>query len=988
VRLLLLISLLSFTHKISFSQEQNYSAFIVKDGLPSNHVYRVVEDNHGFLWIATDAGIARFDGKFFQVFTTAEGLPDNEVLSVVKEKNGRIWVNCFKQSPAYFDETRNRFINASEDSLLSKVSGTTGMLLVAPPGGGVIYYTQKGNFIFRDGRLEILGKEENAQFYIKRIDNNNYLQWRSGVIRNPEKHVLTGIYLTRGKELIDSSTLVLDADEFPSPSLNNGMFYLFRPQKNCFHIYRNFSTAPLQFRLDTIYVPEKFVHFDFTQTSLYIIGGSGKIYVYDKLSGKLLKVFAGNYLPNSYYNDSMGNEWISTIGKGLLVYRKNRFTKLPLPVEFDHRNFLSIYSKDNGTIYAGNFYGEVIESGRKGFSVHKISNYDISRQRKIIMAAGKIFTFSDLGSYVNYTIPIYNQETKPTPHPAKTAILLNDTTIMIGFSAGLLKLDTRSLEVKRVKMNYLRITSLAQANDSIVYFGSTDGLYSLNFKTDSLQMITACPPLRITGLTYTPDQLLWVTTGGEGLLVMKNDKPLTRITSDQGLIDNSIRCITNANPGAVWLGTSHGISILNYRLTKSSFEYTFQNVSVNDGLSGNEINEMYFRNDTMYAATGDGITLLPSKIPWLPTAIPLYVTGIKVNGVDMPIQTNYELDSKEQSISIRVAGIDLAGHFKKMEYMLDDDGNWISSSENTLNFRLGHGHHQLKLRALDVNGRVSNRVLTLYFLIATPFWKTLWFWIITGIIIQAAVIYSVWHLVRTRRKSRLARQIAGVQNASLEQQAFTSLMNPHFMFNALNSVQHYINLQDRQNANRYLTDFASLIRKNFEAAQQSFIPLEQELENIKIYLRLEQMRFSGRFSYEVNILDNVDVEQWMMPTMVLQPLLENSLLHGLMPSAINGTLELKISERKSYLEVSITDNGIGMKNSLRSREKSGHKSRGMELIQKRIAALSHFSIHPISISMSAVFDNESNPGNKCIIMIPSELYSTWHKAHKHSTISI
>src|ERR1700733_9869898 len=108
---------------ISFActaQQPKYTAYTVNDGLPSNNVYRCIEDNKGFLWVATDAGIARFDGKHFQVFTTKDGLPDNEVLAVVKENNGRIWVNCFKQKPAWFDEVKNRFINAKEDSSLAK----------------------------------------------------------------------------------------------------------------------------------------------------------------------------------------------------------------------------------------------------------------------------------------------------------------------------------------------------------------------------------------------------------------------------------------------------------------------------------------------------------------------------------------------------------------------------------------------------------------------------------------------------------------------------------------------------------------------------------------------------------------------------------------------------------------------------------------------------------------------------------------------------
>ena len=233
---------------------------------------------------------------------------------------------------------------------------------------------------------------------------------------------------------------------------------------------------------------------------------------------------------------------------------------------------------------------------------------------------------------------------------------------------------------------------------------------------------------------------------------------------------------------------------------------------------------------------------------------------------------------------------------------------------------------------------------------------------------------------KKKKEAKLAKAIAGVQTASLEQQAFTSLMNPHFMFNALNSIQHYINAQDRQNANRYLSDFASLIRKNFEAAQKSFIPLEEEIENIKVYLRLEQMRFNERFSYQIRIDENLDIEDWMVPTMILQPLLENALLHGMMPSALEGELLIQLKLEDGNLIIMISDNGIGIENSMALKEIGGHRSRGMELIKKRITALSRFGTRAIAISMSPAFESEKNPGNKIILFVPTELHKAWLNA--------
>jgi hypothetical protein len=176
---------------------------------------------------------------------------------------------------------------------------------------------------------------------------------------------------------------------------------------------------------------------------------------------------------------------------------------------------------------------------------------------------------------------------------------------------------------------------------------------------------------------------------------------------------------------------------------------------------------------------------------------------------------------------MQFAGIELSGHFKNLQYSLDENGKWTNLDENTLTVQLNSGTHIVKVRAVDVNGNISDKILKIGFDVTTPFWNAIWFWAVIAIILQSIIIYLINLRQKKRKEAKLAKKNAGVQIASLEQQAFTSLMNPHFMFNALNSIQHYINVQDRQNANRYLSDFASLIRKNFEAAQQSFIPLEQ-----------------------------------------------------------------------------------------------------------------------------------------------------------------
>ena len=484
-------------------------------------------------------------------------------------------------------------------------------------------------------------------------------------------------------------------------------------------------------------------------------------------------------------------------------------------------------------------------------------------------------------------------------------------------------------------------------------------------------------------LCTTTDSLLWLATHSNGVVIIKNDKVLFQLNEKNGIISNAILSISAAQAGKVWIGTGQGISVLTYKLVADDVIYSIQNLSVIDGLTNNSMNEMLYQNDSIYAATGNGISVIPANISIPTFNIPVALIRISVNQQDTTLSAYYKLRYDQKNIQMQFAGIELSGHFKNLQYSLDENGKWTDLDENTLTVQLNSGTHIVQVRAVDVNGNISDKILKIGFDIATPFWNAIWFWAAIAIILQSIVIYLINLRQKKRKEAKLAKKIAGVQIASLEQQAFTSLMNPHFIFNALNSIQHYINVQDRQNANRYLSDFASLIRKNFEAAQQSFIPLEQEIENLKIYLRLEQMRFNERFSYQLKIEENLDTEDWMIPTMILQPLLENALLHGIFPSALEGELLIELKLEDSNLVIIITDNGIGVENSMALKEISEHKSRGMELIKKRIAALSHFGSQVMSISMSPAFESEKNPGNKITLFMPVTLHSAWLQAQQH-----
>ncbi len=977
--LLLLYILPVFT---CFAQQQNYTAFTVNNGLPSNHIYQCLEDDKGFLWVATDAGIARFDGKHFQVFTMQQGLPDNEVLAVVKERNGRIWVNCFKQSPAYFDEVKNRFINAKEDTLLSKATvGTSNMYCIALQNGGVIFYNEKGSFIIKNHQLisyNYLYKMND--FYVKENSDSSLITYRTILADSLKKIYSSKLFVIKNNKYIDSVTIRTSGNERIMLGINEGNFYIFSIEaKKCF-VYSHLTNNIQLLKIDSLTVPENYFIASYTPVSFYLVGLSGKIYVFNKTTLQLQTIITGNYLANSFYNDSKGNNWISTIDKGLLLYKKKQLVNIEMPKGFTHTNFLSIAKKPNGPLLGGNYYGEILEINKNKVAIHILTHRKVARQRSILFSQNKCFSFSETGIYVNNKL--LNSVEHNGLYYGKTAINYNDSIILVGTAFGTNKLNTISQKLTQLNILKKRTTALAKAYGAIVYLGSTDGVYKYDFKKNAIQALNKNNALlseRVSALCSTPDSLLWVATSGNGIAVVKNDTILQQISENEGIIDNACRSITSGKPGQVWLGTSKGISIINYALVNNKITVSIQNLSVHDGLTNNVINDMQYQNDTVYAATGDGISIIPANIKMSKFTIPVQLIKASINQQDTAIAPFYTLDYNQRDIQLQFAGIELGGHFKNFEYVLDKNIAWTTLDNNTLTLQLNNGSHLLQVRARDVNGNISNSILAIKFEIATPFWKAIWFWVLLAVALQIVFIYFINKRQKRKKEEKLAKEIASVHTAALEQQAFTSLMNPHFMFNALNSIQHYINVQDRQSANRYLSDFASLIRKSFEAAQQSFIPLEQELENIKIYLRLEQMRFANKFSYKIIIPQDVDVEHWMIPTMMLQPLLENAVLHGIMPSSIAGELIIQLNTADNNLIILITDNGIGLKNSAALKQNIAHKSHGMDLIKKRIEALNHLCNQPISITCNPAFDSNKNPGNTIKFSMPEALYQVWQQ---------
>ncbi|CAM1346259.1 tetratricopeptide repeat-containing sensor histidine kinase [Tenacibaculum crassostreae] len=236
--------------------------------------------------------------------------------------------------------------------------------------------------------------------------------------------------------------------------------------------------------------------------------------------------------------------------------------------------------------------------------------------------------------------------------------------------------------------------------------------------------------------------------------------------------------------------------------------------------------------------------------------------------------------------------------------------------------------------------------------------------LIGGLFLLSLVAYF---MQRTNKQQKLANNLLALKS-------MRSQMNPHFIFNALNSVNSFIAVNDERSANRYLSEFSVLMRSVLENSDEDFITLSKEIELLELYVKLEHNRFQDKFDYQIEIDKNIPLENYSIPPMLLQPYIENAIWHGLRYKEEKGNLHISMHQNKEdSIIITVKDDGVGRKKSMEMKTKNQlkQKSKGMSTIQNRIAILNDMYRDKITVSISNVFENES--GTKVELILKKDV---------------
>ena len=643
----------------------------------------------------------------------------------------------------------------------------------------------------------------------------------------------------------------------------------------------------------------------------------------------------GNFQSDMIYDSSRENHYISTRhGDGVLVLDKNferlDFVRYQSGIGFDSLDVMMYgMEKIGNSIYIGS---------QKGLLIFNLITNEIVHMDH---------TNSSDSSLLHKSI------SNLTYHNGLLYACLTD--------GGILNIELHNNnKTEQIYRPNLLINKLAFINDSLAFAASPSGLHLINITnpdqmilfTDSTSFVKL-KSFEISDIEKCGDTI-WLGSKGNGIISLSPDQSLQfncqiyTSASDQG--SNIINGLLVTQKREIWAATDFGIS----KLDKQTG--TFENYGIVDGIGiaprSAWIHEMGNGMIAMSAHKGfhffNPNSLLNSYKPIQPYLKSLHIYNKQISTSQMHANT-LRFDADDDHISFTMGAINLnTPALNKFSYKLDGyDRNWLQSKDDPIvNYtNLPSGNYEFKFRASPKGERWSNEMIKIPFEVIPVFYQTIWFQACIFFLFLLIIGFLIRHfqLKRKRKLEDLEKesQILFLQkeHAEAELTALRAQMNPHFLFNSLNSINWYILKNKPKDASQYIARFSKLIRLILEYSKSDLILLEKEIECLRLYIDLEAMRFGTDLQYELLVAKDIQITKCLVPPLVIQPFVENAIWHGLLRKKGRKKLRINIYQNEMNVCIDIQDNGIGRKNAASFSDSKPKDSKGISITKKRINKL-------------------------------------------------
>lgn len=938
----------------SFSQlsspQPKFHNFTVEDGLPGSETYFVHQDKKGYIWICTDRGVARYDGYKFQVYTTNNGLTDNVVFKIYEDYKGRLWFITYNSTLCYFENEKMHVYKYNDliyKNLDVKIAPQKTLYIdkndnvyLSVMLNGLLIIDAKGNLKKYNNGTEFSIKEIEGRLmwiYDEKDIKTNRLLWTNLYSVLPKKRKI-GVFGTIARVNI-SCTKTTDYLLINQQLYDLQKNKLLHEENSAISLYTKDNSLWIgTFKNGIKHFPdEKNLH----QSHQYLKGLSISSVLCDNEGGYWFTSLEKGvfYTPSlsiknyTMYEGLFDDEITSIAGIknniyiGFLLKRWQNLGNPKFSNNSKEGDTHVILGNSGRKFYLSYFESRELINGKPGKESFSGTSDFFNEGNAVVFGGRNIYRRYDSGKLEM----LYNSlkdDSPNTKNVLQTIMVDKQNRLWIGCLSGLLFVDNQRLSVK----------------------GLNDPLFKA----------------RVSDLECHPIWKNIVATRGEGVYFFENKKIIQNLTTRDGLLSDLINRLFIDENNGIWVATNKG---LNHLTRDEKGKLHIESFTTLHGLCSNEIYALYAYNGIVYAATKGGLSVIDTKtFTRNRKNSDVHITSLETNTSKLDPKKHNTFSYRESYIKIAFRNSNYRSLQKGFyHYRFTKQSKWIATEipEISLINPLP-GEYNLEVRYLNEDGIWSNPRSICDFTIEEAFYKKTYFLIAMSLVFASIV----WILFRYRIRQLKQRHRLNNKISQLEQKALQAQMNPHFIFNALNSIQSFLVYEENEKAEKYLLKFAQLIRQTLNNSREPYVTIENEIEILEKYLDLERMRFRNKFTYKISNELNIADMKFKIPTMLIQPFVENAVIHGF--STLDSGGEINISLRSidvNQILCIIEDNGIGRKKAMQQSSKT-HVSFGTTITEERLKAFEtkhgiHFKIETIDIE-----NPDGTTGTRILINLP------------------
>lgn len=982
-RLLIIITLFLATAISPFAQNPLIKQYTIKDGLPTNTVYYAYQDNDKFIWFATNSGAVRFNGKEFRTFNMDDGLNDNVVIRIKQDNLGRIWFFNLNGTVNYY--FNNTIYNNANSDILKSIHSNYQILSFFEDKDSTLYFynSMYDVFIVKPGQgvdrvsLGLYLHEHQTLLHLNKSSSGELLLW---TMRNllmqkqlkPHPRIISKLHKTRrvfpynknqcftynefnelvlysdtliqekftldlGTELINS-VLVDKKGVIWIATFDKGV-YCIKNKEIINHIEIDQAQAIVQDDDENIWV-----------TSMK--SGAYKINPYFHSMKHLNSTNFANKSVTVLVNSTLGGVWCTNGSEVYLIQNNNIYS---MPEESNCNSVGDIHQLRNNTLLIGGIIDCICALTDVTIDQHKADN-KIHYDNKIIHH-----------DYFNKKIVVNKHEDEMASYSGNRILFHNPADNFI---------------IRCYLEGNSRIRNIFYNNDNELIINANKNYI---FQHDDFVEHEVLKPFHgqsIRSHLLLNDSCEILNLNGKNLYLQYKKKFFDLGFRAEHQHDYDINQLTHCGPHLFFSTVKNVYCIDNLTAIINNKPIPIRNL----GIEFNNINDIEVNDSILYVASDEGVSMLPIKEFFnysniLPKP---YFNKILINDKETDFTSGKIYLSGENKLSILFSSINYSTSRVKYSYMMEGmDNMWNQGHENNVVFKnLPPGTYSFLLKS-RLNKDAYSSVIKLAIVVKPGIFQrlTTWIAICTFIVL---IIFIVYFYLKNKK---LKQDEIEHQMISLEHKALQSMMNPHFIFNSLGSIQSYI-LQNKPNeAGLYLSQFARLIRQNMNSLKSNLICIEDETERLRNYLDLEKFRMNDKFTYSIDIDPKIDPDEVLIPSMMIQPFVENAIWHGISPIDAKGEINIRFAQAdKNKLNIIIEDNGIGITAAKTFQKSDSHLNMGMELTKKRLEILSKKYNVKSGYFTSELYPGQSNPGTIITLVVPITFGETSDDNTSHGVV--